>query len=171
MINRELAPACMPSPRNPVYVGWHSKTFLFIPMYRNQKIGILTLLDYKNRFYDSMSRFFGFQTVPVTSPQRATLRLVQLLKEGSRIALAVDGPYGPRGAVKPGAVYLAQKTGRPIVPMRIEVEKSFRLEWRWDKYEIPFPFTKATISFEKPIYVTDPSGDTESKIKTALGPC
>lgn len=170
VINETFSPQHMLASSNAIYVSWHSKTFLAIPVYRNQNLGILTLLDWKNRFYDYMSRFLGFQTVRVTSRPRATLALVQLLKKGSHIAIAVDGPYGPQGVVKPGASYLARKTGKPIVPARIEIEKSSRLAWRWDKYEIPLPFTKATISFGEPIYATDSSDDVESKIKKALGP-
>ncbi len=170
VINKQFSPQYMLASTNVIYVSWHSKTFLAIPVYRNQNLGILTLLDWKNRFYDYMSRFLGFQTVRVTSRPRATLALVQLLKKGFHIAIAVDGPHGPQGVVKPGAAYLAGKTGKPIIPARIEIEKSFRLAWRWDKYEIPFPFTKAKIIFGDPIYVTGSSNDVESKVKAALGP-
>ena len=169
VINEKFAISHMVSPNNPIYITWHAKTFLVIPFYRNQKICILTLLDWKNRFYDRMCLFLGFETVRVTSPQRATLQLVKLLKSGRHLAIAADGPYGPVGIVKPGPAYLAQKTGRPIVPTRVEIEKSFRLAWRWDQYEIPFPFTKAKIILNDPIYVTDSSDDVESKIKEALG--
>lgn len=170
VINEQYTTRFMPSPRNPIYVSWHAKTFLIIPIYRNRNLAILTLLDWKNRFYDYLCRFLGFETVRVTSRQKATLRLVKLLKSGRYLAIAGDGPYGPPGVMKPGPAYLAKKTGRPIVATRVEVEKSFRLRWRWDKYEIPLPFTKAKIIFGEPIYVTDSSGDVELKIKTALGP-
>lgn len=171
VINEKFTPPFMSSPNNPVYVSWHAKTFLIMPSYRGQSICILTLLDWKNRFYDRLCRFLGFETVRVTSPQRATLQLVKLLKSGRHLAIAADGPSGPPGSIKPGPSYLAKKTGRPIVTVRVEAEKSFRLPWRWDKYEIPLPFTKAKIMFGNPIFVADSSNDIDVLIKEALGPC
>ncbi len=140
-----------------------------MPLFRNRKICILTLLDWKNRFYDYLCRLLGFETIRVTNQQKATLQLVKLLKQGSPVALAVDGPHGPRGTMKEGFIYLAKKTGRPIVVTRAEVEKSFRLNWRWDQYEIPYPFTRAKIFLEEPIMMTDYSSEEETKLKKMFG--
>ena len=170
VINNELSPAQMPASKNAIYLFWHSKTFLILPYCRNRQIGILTLLDLKNRFYNFLSRSLGYQTVAVTSQQKAALRLIQILEEGFHIALAADGPYGPPGTVKPGPFYLAKKTGRPIIPVRIQPQRSFRLNWRWDKYEIPFPFTKTKIFLGAPIYFSEIMHDEENRVKSELGP-
>ncbi|GEM_PF-2060595 len=171
VVHEEFLPDNLPVSRNAIYLFWHSKTFLILPYCRHRQIAILTLLDWKNRFYDFLSRLLGYQTVRVTSRQQATLRLIRLLENGFHIALAADGPYGPAGVMKPGPAYLAKKTGRPIIPVQIIFQKSFRLNWRWDKYEIPFLFTKATIVLEPPIEVNETTQDEESHARQALGPC
>ena len=164
----EFLPDNLPASQNAIYLCWHAKTFLILPYCRHQQIGILTVLDWKNRFYDFLSRLLGYQTVPVTSQQKATRRLIQLLENGFHIALAADGPYGPAGVMKPGPAYLAKKTGRPIIPVEITFEKSFRLNWRWDKYEIPFPFTKATVVLGQPIEVNETTQDEASRLAAAI---
>ena len=171
VIHEEFSPDNLPVSRNAIYIFWHSKTFLILPYCRHQQIGILTVLDWKNRFYDFLSRLLGYQTVHVTSRQKATLRLIQLLENGFHVALAVDGPDGPAGVMKPGPAYLAKKTGRPIIPVWVIPQKSFRLNWRWDKYEIPFPFTKAKIVLGRPIEVNETTQDEDFHAREALGPC
>ena len=170
VVNPEFSPRQIAPGLNVVYVTWHSKTFLLLPFCRGLRMGILTLLDWKNFFYDKLSRLFQYQTVPVTSVPRATIQLKRLLEKGCHVAIAVDGPKGPLGQIRPGALYLAQKTKRPIVVTTVVAEKSYRIQKRWDRYEIPLPFTKATVTFSPPIYVDllNPR-QTESKIREFLG--
>src|SRR5262249_27404667 len=62
---------------------------------------------------------------------------------GSRAHLAVipDGPRGPRRHVEQGLIYLAARTGMPIIPVGIGYRKPWRLP-TWDKFAIPRPFTE-----------------------------
>ncbi len=153
-----------------IYVFWHAKTFLILPQYRNLRIGVLTLLDFKNLFYDKLCGFLGYQTIPVTSEVRATIRLKRLLEASFHAGIAVDGPKGPAGIIRPGALYLSQKTNRPIVAMKVTCEKSFRIESRWDRYEVPYPFSKASIVLSQPMQVNkDNWPEIEEKIKEFLG--
>lgn len=168
--NRRVEPVSL-SPGKPcIYVFWHAKTFLILPRFAGHLIGVLTLLDFKNLFYDRLCRSFGYQTVPVYSNERATVSLKKLIESGYSIALAVDGPKGPPGKIRPGALYLAQKMGAPIVAVRIRCHKSLRARWRWDSYEIPFPFSQAEIIGSEPFRVTpENSSALASEIRAFLG--
>ncbi len=158
-INTEYHPKNLSEKQNCIYVFWHSKTFMIMPLYRHSNIAVLTLLDWKNYFYDKLCRLFGHRTVPVTSDADAARKLKKLLDEGMRVALALDGPRGPRGVIRPGAVYLALKTKRPIITVDIKVSKSIRFNNRWDKYEIPLPFSETILTTSKPIYAEGKSAD------------
>ncbi len=130
----------------------------------------LTLLDWKNFFYDKLCRLFGCQTVPVSDEAVATRRLLRSLKESSSVILAVDGPKGPRGRIRRGAVFLAEKAKAPIAVFRVEIEKSIRIKSRWDQYEIPYPFSRATITLHEPFFVSSGDWDrAQMKIKEYLG--
>jgi lysophospholipid acyltransferase (LPLAT)-like uncharacterized protein len=62
--------------------------------------------------------------------------------ETCHLAVTVDGPRGPRRRVKQGVIYLASRTGLPIVPAGI----AFRRAWRaksWDRFCVPCPGTDA----------------------------
>ena len=142
-----------------VYACWHAKTFLLLPHIQGWSVAVLTLLDWKNFFYDKLCLLYGCKTVPTTDSAMSTLKLIRYLRDGTSVLLAVDGPKGPRGVVRPGAAYLSKKTAKPIVTIQVNVEKSFRLKDRWDYYEIPFPFSIATITFSEPFHVTDDNKD------------
>ena len=59
----------------------------------------------------------------------------------------VDGPRGPRHKVKPGAVFLALLAGSPVVPVRVVMERRWILWRAWDKFQVPWPFSRCTIVF------------------------
>ena len=64
--------------------------------------------------------------------------------------LAVDGPAGPAYRLRKGCLYLAQRTGMPIVPLSFVCDDVVRLPIRvgpkeiaslWDDRRGPFPRT------------------------------
>lgn len=67
-------------------------------------------------------------------------------------ALTPDGPRGPVHEVKPGAVVLAQLTGKPILPIAIAASRTLRLR-TWDRFELPLPFSRVVIALGDPLAV------------------
>jgi lysophospholipid acyltransferase (LPLAT)-like uncharacterized protein len=71
--------------------------------------------------------------------------------------------------MKPGVIFLARTTGIPVIAMNIRADKSFRINTRWDRFEIPMPFTRATISLSAPIEVTENNeNEAEKAILSSL---
>ncbi len=169
MVKGELNPDLLAPGTNVIYVFWHSKTFLMLPLCRDLNIGVLTLKDWKNVLYDNLCRLYGYKTVPVTSFEGAAVELKNLLDSGYSIALALDGPRGPAGVPKRGAFHLSRTTGKPIVAVRVEYTRSVRVRSRWDQYELPLPFAAATFSNYGPIQVSDENlEETEQRILAHL---
>jgi len=63
-----------------------------------------------------------------------------------------DGPTGPIHVFKPGAVMLAQLTRSELVPISYAASRYWQLK-SWDKFIIPKPYSKITISIGKPVAV------------------
>ncbi|OQY00951.1 MAG: hypothetical protein B6I26_06715 [Desulfobacteraceae bacterium 4572_130] len=80
--------------------------------------------------------------------KQAMEEIINALSKGkSFIGLnLVDGPRGPIGKVKPGAIRIAQKSGAFIVPFFVIAESSWHLN-SWDNFMIPKPFSKVIIKF------------------------
>lgn len=78
--------------------------------------------------------------------------LWRALRAGALALMAVDGPRGPRGVVKPGVIYLARRTGLPIWPAGVAVSRGRRLRRAWDRYLLPCPFARAVVRVGAPWY-------------------
>lgn len=59
---------------------------------------------------------------------------------GASLCVAPDGPKGPRYEVKDGTIYLAQKTGLPILPISYRAKGKLTLK-SWDGFVVPFPMS------------------------------
>ncbi len=94
----------------------------------------------------------------------ATIESLRALKAGRDVGITIDGPRGPRYVAKPGAAYLARKSGNPVVPFNISVSKKWTMR-SWDNFQVPKPFAHAIVLIGDPIYV---NGDaTEDGIRAA----
>jgi lysophospholipid acyltransferase (LPLAT)-like uncharacterized protein len=74
-----------------------------------------------------------------------------LSKDDVSPAITPDGPRGPPRKFKPGAVLLAQLSGRPIIPMSYAASRAWRI--KWDHFVIPKPFARIAIVIGEPVYV------------------
>ena len=81
---------------------------------------------------------------------RAIAEAARLLKSGAAVCITPDGPRGPAEQVSPGAIMIAQRAGAPIVPYALSVSPCWRLK-TWDRFIIPFPFTRGAIVLGPPI--------------------
>jgi lysophospholipid acyltransferase (LPLAT)-like uncharacterized protein len=86
-----------------------------------------------------------------------------IVKQHVSPALTPDGPRGPVHEFKPGAVLLAQLTGRPILPIAVSASRTLRFS-TWDRFELPLPFSRVAISIGEPVRVArglDPAAQAE----------
>ena len=67
------------------------------------------------------------------------------------LVITPDGPRGPRFKFKPGALLLAQMSGRPILPMSYAASHAWLI--KWDRFVIPVPFSRIAIAIGPPVYV------------------
>lgn len=72
-------------------------------------------------------------------------------KDGISPAVTPDGPRGPRFKFKPGAIFAAQISGKPVVPMAFAARPAFVLK-TWDKFVIPVPFGRVCIALGEPFH-------------------
>jgi lysophospholipid acyltransferase (LPLAT)-like uncharacterized protein len=114
-------------------------------------------------FLSGILECFGVQPVRGSSSRRgpqALLELKSLAERGYDLAITPDGPRGPCYVVQDGVMSLAQLTERPIIPV------SYNLRWKlrmrsWDRFQIPLPFSRCEMIYEKPIHVPRDASDAK----------
>lgn len=88
------------------------------------------------------------------------LRLVHAFRSGYNLAVAPDGPRGPRHSAKPGVIHLAKATGAPIFPVSYAASRFVRMG-SWDRLMIPLPFARVTLVIGDPLDVPRRAEETE----------
>ena len=73
-----------------------------------------------------------------------------IVKQQVSPAITPDGPRGPVHEFKPGAVLLAQVTGKPILPVSVAAATAVRFR-TWDQFELPLPFCRVVIAYGEPV--------------------
>lgn len=79
--------------------------------------------------------------------------LVDLLRNGSLVAITPDGPRGPRRVLQPGVARLAALSGVPIIAAAASCRPSRRLG-SWDRMILPLPFGRGRIVCSAPLPVS-----------------
>lgn len=87
-----------------------------------------------------------------TNMKAAIKQMTRSLLDGHDLVIAVDGPRGPAGSIRPGALWLARRSGCPIVPGAFAARPGPRLP-RWDRLLLPLPGGHVSAAFEMPIHV------------------
>lgn len=72
-----------------------------------------------------------------------------ITREGISPAITPDGPRGPASEFKPGAILLAQLSGKPMIPMAFAARRALVFP-TWDRFVLPLPFTRAVLAVGEP---------------------
>lgn len=152
--------------KNVIYAFFHGEQFILVFAHRHSNIVIMTSYSPDGELQTKILKKFGYDIVRGSSEKKGatsgTIKIMEKLYNGQNCAFAVDGPHGPGFKVKPGVIFLSQKTHLPIIPVRVFVTKRIQFN-NWDKYVLPLPFSNAYIIYCEPFYVNE----TDSiKIKT-----
>ncbi len=140
--------------RRGIYIFWHE--YILFPLYLRGGCRLTMLLS-RHRDADLLAvaaGYFGFDHVRGSSRRGGLEALVQLLRRAQRMNLTLtpDGPRGPRRHLAPGAVYLAARTGMPLVAMGFGYDRPWRLP-TWDRFAIPRPGSRARAVIGPPLFI------------------
>ncbi len=140
-----------------IYAIWHNQQLFLLYPYRKQKIAALISQSSDGEYIARCLPKFGMRAVRGSSSRGGTRALIELLRvsrEGYRPMLTPDGPRGPIYKVQPGILFLAKKTGFPIIPVGTALSHKFKVH-SWDRMRIPLPFGKTALCYGDIIRVKD----------------
>ena len=146
---------------------WHGRLLILCFSRRKQQIHVLVSEHRDGEYIARAIKGLGFVAVRGSTTKGGAKAILQMVAKGQAgydIAISPDGPKGPRYKVQPGAIYIAQRSGLPILPMSSSAQKTWRLA-SWDNFLIPKPFSKTIITLGKPIYVPKDLSPEEFKAK------
>lgn len=152
-----------------IHTLWHDCIYLAIYFWRRRRIAYMTSQSFDGEYIARFLQRFGFGAVRGSSTRGgvgAMVEMARLLRAGISVGFTLDGPKGPRRIAKMGAILLAKKSGRPILPFNVEA----RYRWTapsWDRLQVPMLFTRARMEVAAPIRVPDDADDETLREKLA----
>jgi lysophospholipid acyltransferase (LPLAT)-like uncharacterized protein len=142
----------------PVY--WHQHQlycgrYLIAQRARGLKVAWLISPSVDGELGAMLVRRFGASAIRGSSTHTGARALRDyyqaLVKDDLSPIITPDGPRGPRFRFKPGALLLAQMSGRPVLPLAYAASRASLV--KWDKFVIPWPFARIVVAVGEPVYV------------------
>lgn len=154
-VNPEIPKSIWMSGNPAIGAFWHGRLLMMPFAYKGKRLSFLVSPHRDGQIVGKALIRFGFIPILGSSDKQGSYALnemVNAIENGSDIAIVPDGPKGPRYRVKFGVIELARRTGRPIVPVTFSSSKK-KIFNSWDKFLLPFPFSKGVFIWGEPIYV------------------
>ncbi|OGF62240.1 MAG: hypothetical protein A2Y62_14020 [Candidatus Fischerbacteria bacterium RBG_13_37_8] len=140
-----------------IFAFYHNGIFMATYYWRKKDIAVLTSQNFDGEYTARIIKKFGYIPVRGSSSKDAIRGLVEMrqhAERGTSVAFTIDGPRGPRYIVQPGPIWIAMKTGHPILPFIALAKKKIELK-SWDAFQIPYPFSTVWIVIGKPLFVEE----------------
>lgn len=172
LMNGERLQSAFEDERPVIMAGWHGITMMVVPLIRQfyADLSSFVLLmpdDWRGMALRIWAEKLNATPFPMDltgdntmGMARKVLRLTRRVSGGMNLYINPDGPDGPAQVIKPGIAFIARKANAVIVPIGAYCRKAYVVP-RWDRYTIPYPFSKVTFHIGEPILEL-PADDTEA---------
>jgi len=139
----------LPLPDHAVVAFWHSKMIAGWWLARKNAVAMVSQSKDGEHLAEIL-RKWKYKLVRGSSSKdgrEALENAIELIKCGavSRLVITPDGPRGPREAMKRGAFIAAKELDLPLIFLKISYENAKVLSKSWDKFEVPYPFSKVKV--------------------------
>jgi len=148
-----------------IYTFWHQRQALFTYTHRDNNASVIVSRSRDGEIIAETMRLSRIGTVRGSSSRgasEAAKEMLAILASGRCVGITPDGPKGPARKVKEGAIFLALKSGCPMLPITNASSRVYSIERAWDRFQIPLPFGRVCVNHGPPIFVR-PGDDLKKK--------
>ncbi len=118
-------------PPSGIFLFYHGEMLPLLYAFKKRKIYVLVRNSPDGRLAGRVAELMGYS--PVFSA-----------RDYSPLAIAVDGPKGPRGVIRPRLLRWLEERGEKVFFFRAYPSRGFILP-TWDRFIIPLPFSVVEI--------------------------
>jgi hypothetical protein len=138
-----------------IFALWHSRLLPLSFTHRRRGIAVLVSRHRDGEWIARTIERLGYVTARGSSTrggEDGAREMLRHAEEGRMLGITPDGPRGPAERVKPGLVYLASRTGFPVIPIAAGARQAWRFR-SWDAFQVPRPFARVFVAYGDPIHV------------------
>ena len=138
-----------------IFGFWHEDSFFMNLVleklaHKTAPVDVIVTADTRGNYIENMVRRCGGNALRVPDGFKAFAALKKIVQDSYEkthsIAVALDGPLGPRHEPKKLAFYLSEHAEEDFVGISLSYSSCLRLWRRWDKYVVPLPYTTVTVA-------------------------
>lgn len=144
--------------KNAVFIFWHSKMLAGWWLFRNNNSSALVSQSKDGEVLSNILTKWGYEVIRGSSSKGskdALNKIILSAKNNKSVVITPDGPRGPVFAIKNGALIVSKECSIPVIPVRINYAGKIVLSKSWDRFEIPYPFTKCDVQFGNEHFYTE----------------
>lgn len=137
-----------------VFGFWHEDSFFMNLVLKRlagktAPVDVVVTADSRGEYIEYMISRCGGNALRIPDGYASFTALKCLMQssyeQARSLAVALDGPLGPRHEPKKLAFYLAEQKQEDFVGISLCYSACLRLIWRWDRYVIPLPFSTVRV--------------------------
>lgn len=134
---------------------WHGKYLPLFATLRGRRAAVVSSTSFRGSVIARICTLSGYHSIQIDDRggTRSSGQLRAALAGQQAAALVVDGPLGPYHLVKRGSIRLASELGWPLVPLSVASSPKIVMKERWDRMEVPLPFSRVAVVVGEPIIV------------------
>ena len=133
---------------------WHDAIVAAVFSLKTHKLAGLISRHQDGSYLTHAVKLVGITPVRGSASRGGAQATRQLIDQPDlHVCITPDGPRGPRRGMKDGIVYLASRTGRPIVPTTLVSTKYWSIPGGWSDMMIPKPFSRLLMIAGAPIEI------------------
>jgi lysophospholipid acyltransferase (LPLAT)-like uncharacterized protein len=154
-VNDEVIKKLNNENNNYILAFWHGTMLLPWYLHGNPNCAALISKSKDGDLLAKILKHWNYNVVRGSSSKDGGIALaimIDFAKNDYSVTITPDGPRGPAHKFKAGAVITAKKSGMPLILAGIGYQKNKVLN-SWDKFEVPYFFSKAKIIYSKPIFI------------------
>jgi hypothetical protein len=137
-----------------IYAFFHSRLLVPTFTHRGRGVAVMVSRHGDGEMIHRILTRLGFRSVRGSTTRGGAKALLEMKDLAPEIPVAItpDGPRGPAESVQAGAVWLASRTGRVLLPGDYACRSVWRMR-SWDRFMVPKPFARIHIAFGEPMRV------------------
>jgi lysophospholipid acyltransferase (LPLAT)-like uncharacterized protein len=153
-----LNPTAVDLDRRYIFAFWHENLLAPARFHGRPNIHVLISNHADGELIAQVANRLSMKTIRGSTTRGGVeaLRTIIRMPEG-HVVVTPDGPRGPRRQVQMGMIYLASRTGMPIVCWGVGFDRPWRAK-SWDRFCLPRPFHRAVSVTSQPIVVPTDAG-------------
>jgi lysophospholipid acyltransferase (LPLAT)-like uncharacterized protein len=134
---------------------WHDSAVIAAFGGRHARTVALTSRHRDGTFVENILRAVNVPSIRGSSGRTGSRAAMEMLRKSQThdFVITPDGPRGPRRTMSRGIVYLASKTGNPIVPTAFACSNPWDVKGSWTSLTIPKPGSRLVLLAGEPINI------------------